>query len=533
VKHKIPGKIIYFAVALISVLLIVNNVLTFYNNRIIEKNKALQYEAAQLHIYYDEIGKTVIHSLDLGLRGYAIIPKKQFAKPFYDAILAKDSILEKVAMSLQNLGYPQTNFQVLTDSVNAYANYIAELKLLLDSNELDSFQKKFETDRGMQVWQLYIDLEKQIFAFVSNIESKARSNYQTALIRNQVLQLLILIISLPTLFYMASFAIKNFRLSEKLRSIEEENNRMLKGQNQLLEQRVHARTQEILIQNGEIKEQREALTIQNKQLFEAQKTIELQHREIQQMNVQLKTDVTVRTQELREANKQLLEQNNQLEQFAFIAAHNLRAPLTRILGLANLMRISHSEGDRTMAIEKIVTSTEDLDVVVGDLNTVLNIRRHSENLTEIDLESVLDRVKRTLEREISLTHAVITSDFSNEGKIFAVAAYAESIIYNLVSNAIKYRHPSRIPFIILRTEADDDAIVLTISDNGLGIDLGQYGHQVFNLYKRFHLHMEGKGLGLYLVKTQVESMGGKIELSSKPDEGSIFTVTFRRPFVNA
>jgi signal transduction histidine kinase len=523
---RLPRNIIYTVVLLISVLLVVNNVLTYYNNRIIARNRNIQTEAERINLYYDQIGKSVIHSIDIGLRGFAIVRTKQFSDPLYQGVLVKDSIIRNIELPLQSLNFKSRKFEALKDSIDSFAFHALQLKDLLDRGEEEAFARGFAQDRGAYLWETYLQVEKEIHNFVDHVDREARASYDAAMLRNQILQLLILVICVPTLVYTASFALKNFTLSEKLRKTEEEKNKMLKERNEDLELKVYERMQEILAQNEEISEQREALAIQNKQLFEAQKTIELQHEEIRLMNTQLKTDVTLRTHELREANKHLVEQNNQLEQFAFIAAHNLRAPLTRILGLANLMHMSSTESDREVALEKIVTSTQDLDLVVSDLNQILNIKRHSANLSEVDLEAILDRVKRTLEKEISLTHAVVTSDFSAARKVIAVSAYVESIFYNLLSNAIKYRHPSRAPFIIIETSSDDTTIQLTVSDNGLGIDLKQHGHQVFSLYKRFHLHMEGKGLGLYLVKTQIESMGGKVALKSTPNEGSVFTICF-------
>jgi signal transduction histidine kinase len=198
------------------------------------------------------------------------------------------------------------------------------------------------------------------------------------------------------------------------------------------------------------------------------------------------------------------------------------------MGLANLIRIGANEEDREMAFEKIVSSVEDLDQVIRDLNTILNIRRHTSNLVEVDLGEVLARVKRILEKEIEDTHAVISSNFEDAIKVYAVAPYIESVLYNLISNAIKYRDPERIPFITLETINDGDSICLTISDNGLGIDLKKHKHNIFSLYKRFHLHMEGKGLGLYLVKTQILALGGRIEVKSEPNEGTTFFVYLKR-----
>jgi signal transduction histidine kinase len=100
-------------------------------------------------------------------------------------------------------------------------------------------------------------------------------------------------------------------------------------------------------------------------------------------------------------------------------------------------------------------------------------------------------------------------------------------LYNLISNAIKYRDPDRSPVIDIKTEKLADEIRLTVSDNGLGIDTSVHRDKLFTLYSRFHTHLEGKGLGLYLVKTQITAMGGRIEIESEVNKGSTFRVYFR------
>jgi signal transduction histidine kinase len=149
-------------------------------------------------------------------------------------------------------------------------------------------------------------------------------------------------------------------------------------------------------------------------------------------------------------------------------------------------------------------------------------------ITGIGFNEELDMVKKSLEKEISETNAKIINDFSRANNIQTVKPYIGSILINLIGNAIKYRHPDRLPVIKLKTEIIDDYVCLTVQDNGLGIDLSQFRDKLFVLYNRFHLHVEGKGMGLYLVKTQVTSMGGKIEVESEPDLGTTFRVFFKR-----
>jgi signal transduction histidine kinase len=320
-----------------------------------------------------------------------------------------------------------------------------------------------------------------------------------------------------------------------LREGEKERNKILSEQNILLEKKVAARTQEITTQNEEmvsqseeLSAQRDILAIQNKRFQEAQQIIEKQNEEIHLKNTHLEIEVAHRTQELQSTNKELIQQNNQLEQFAFIAAHNLRAPLSRILGLANVLQITSSATDKDALIEKMVSSSHDLDYVIRDLNTILEIKKHIGNFTEVNLSVVLERALKLLEKVSEDTQVKIDSDFKEAEKIVAIAPYVESILYNLISNAIKYRDPVRTPEIRLKTEIEGEYIRLSIKDNGLGIDLAQYGQNVFGLYKRFHLHVEGKGLGLYLVKTQIIAMGGRIEVQSELYKGTTFFVYFKR-----
>ena len=289
-----------------------------------------------------------------------------------------------------------------------------------------------------------------------------------------------------------------------------------------------AKNHEITSQNEELRTNQETLSLQNKQLQEAQQIIKEQSVKIQSLNDHLKIEVDNRTQELQKTNQELIEHNNQLEQFAFIAAHNLRAPLTRVLGLANLIQMGETEADKQAALDKLISSTHDLDQVVKDLNAILNIKRHTANFSEVDLNESLTRTKRILEKEIEDTGTKIINNFSEADKVYAIGPYVESILYNLISNAIKYRDPQRVPYIAIKTTHEKEFVCLAVMDNGLGIDLKKYKQNIFSLYKRFHLHVEGKGLGLYLVKTQIEALGGRVEVRSEPNEGTTFHVYFKR-----
>jgi signal transduction histidine kinase len=534
-KSLLKGNFIYFVVVLISLLLVANIFLTIYNNTIIQRNKELQQEAETIKLYTEQIGKSTIHGIDIGLRGFAIMENAQFFSPVDSAILRKDSILHNVESRLSKQNYNLTEFYALRDSLNAYITFALHLKqLLLDDNK-DEFKRLFSSDKGLYLWLQYLKCLEHIAEFEGQINAEAEHEYQAALNRNYLLQLTLFLICCPTLIYTAIHTRRTVKLSKQLHQLEAEKNKMLLEQNQHLEVLVTERTHEIAAQNEEIfsqKEeilaQRDILAEQNRKLQEVYRIIEEQKKSIQNENERLETEVSNRTVQLREANQELIEHNSQLEQFAFIAAHNLRAPLARILGLANVINISDQNFDKENALDRLVDATKDLDNVIKDLNTILEIKKHTGNYAEVDLPTALDRVLKTLEKPYKETEAIIESDFREARKVFGVAPYVESILYNLLSNAIKYRHPERSPKISLKTKLTDDHVCLSISDNGLGIDLTQHQQNMFNLYKRFHLHMEGKGLGLYLVKTQMEALGGKVEVISAPEQGSTFTLHFKR-----
>lgn len=526
--------IIYFVVLIIGALLLTDILLTRHNNSIIRQNKDLQIQTEAVKRYHDQVGRVIIHSLDIGLRGYAIIQEPRFAVPMENAHAWSDSIFSNIEVPLKNLNYDLSTFHALRDSVNAYARYCFTLKQLLDENKQEEFLQLFSRDKGISIWAQYLDSEASILTFTTTVANEAQQNYEKALARNQLLQIALFILCFPTLLYTAYYTSKTWRLSELLRKAEEDKNKILQDQNTRLEYRVAKRTQEIAAQNEEIisqseelAAQHEALAFQNKQLFDAQKIIEDQNREIQLKNERLEIEIETRTQELQNTNRELVLHNNQLEQFAFIAAHNLRAPLARILGLANVVELSKTEEDKNTALQKMVASTQDMDQVIRDLNLILNIQKHTSNLVSVDLVTAFNRVIKMLEKEIDETDATIIKDFSSGDKVYAVAPYVESILYNLISNAIKYRDPTRPPVINLVTNIEDDFVCLSISDNGLGINLEKYRHNMFTLYKRFHTHMEGKGLGLYLVKTQIIALGGKIDVASELNKGTTFKVYFK------
>jgi signal transduction histidine kinase len=311
---------------------------------------------------------------------------------------------------------------------------------------------------------------------------------------------------------------QNEELHEQREELELANQELLRQQEALA-----AQNEELMQSEEEISTQRDLVSAQNAELEQARQKIEEQNKEIVLRNETLESEVALRT-------KDVVEYNQQLEQFAFISAHNLRAPVARILGLGQIFEFANDDRDQErMILDKMVVTTKELDRVVRDLNTILEIRKDNTSvITEIDLAEELRLVKINLEREIEETRTQILVDFSAGNMVYTIKPYLDSILINLISNAIKYRHKSRRPVIEVRSFVTPEYFCLIVKDNGMGIDLKLYKDKLFTLYSRFHDHVEGKGMGLYLVKTQVSALGGRIDVESEVNEGVTFRIYLKR-----
>jgi len=147
---------------------------------------------------------------------------------------------------------------------------------------------------------------------------------------------------------------------------------------------------------------------------------------------------------------------------------------------------------------------------------------------DLDLQTELNIVIKSIENQIKSSGAKIEVNFAKDLKIHFPRHYLHSILLNLFTNAIKYKSKDRNLVISLKTREGKDFTQLFFSDNGIGINLDKYGNKIFGLYQRFHSNIEGKGLGLYIIKSQIEAMDGKIEVDSLPDVGTTFCIYFKK-----
>ena len=229
---------------------------------------------------------------------------------------------------------------------------------------------------------------------------------------------------------------------------------------------------------------------------------------------------------LEESTVKLTAQNKQLAEFNQITSHNLRAPVSNLNALLKLYNKTQSEGKKIEIFEKFEIVIERLTETLNALVETITIKKNGvEIIPKLDFEQVLLKTKQTLTATLIETKAKITYDFSKAKNVDYNPIYLESIFLNLISNAIKYRSPDRVPQIFITSKKDNNRTVLEFKDNGLGIDLKNHGNKLFGLNQVFHKHPESKGIGLFITKAQVLAMGGSITAESDVNIGSTFIIT--------
>jgi len=241
-------------------------------------------------------------------------------------------------------------------------------------------------------------------------------------------------------------------------------------------------------------------------------------------------DITSRKKAEIERERLIVElgrKHDELMQFSHIVSHNLRSPVANILGLAEYLNdiITTDEQNETSAY--ILQAAQAMDGLLRDLNTVLSVRSSiQEKMTTFSFREVFDAVCISLKKEIDESGTTIHVRIDPEAdQLTSIKSYIQSAVFNLISNAIKYRAAGRPPIITVVVSLKDNRTIISVCDNGEGIDLTAHGERLFMLYSRLNLNREGKGLGLYMTKTQIEMLNGTIDVESEKGKGTKFIIT--------
>ena len=238
------------------------------------------------------------------------------------------------------------------------------------------------------------------------------------------------------------------------------------------------------------------------------------------------TDITEKKRaddDLKSFAADLYKQNKELHQFAYIVSHNLRSPVASIMGLAKVLEL-YKDDKETLdtAIRDLSKAACNLDTVIKDLSTILEITNHNQGIVKevINVKELVDQILLEFKPVIEAISATVTRP-DMPVYLKTNKAYLYHILYNLTDNALKY-HSHRRPVIEISYQCESGYIAFAVADNGIGINLKRHKDAIFKPYHRFTFQPEGKGLGLFLVKSHVEALGGSIQVESDLEGGTTF-----------
>jgi len=249
--------------------------------------------------------------------------------------------------------------------------------------------------------------------------------------------------------------------------------------------------------------------------------------------ISIQRDVTEQKNQEKEKEQlinELTQNNKDLRQFSYITSHNLRAPLSNLIGLLKLTNDIYIPNEELkLIIDGFSKSTYLLNETISDLGRVVIIRDNpSIEKQKISIEESFNNVIEQINILVDSNNPKIIVKNDDNLSIYSNKAYFESILLNLLTNSIKYKSTERELTITISIFDRTNFTELVFEDNGIGIDLKKYSDKLFGLYQRFHNYPDSKGLGLYLVKSQIESMGGEIRVESEVNEGTKFIIKFKK-----
>lgn len=243
------------------------------------------------------------------------------------------------------------------------------------------------------------------------------------------------------------------------------------------------------------------------------------------------TDITERKQKELELNETLDiigDQNKRLTNFAHIVSHNLRNHAGNISMLLTLYDTDESEEEQEETLGYLKTASDRLNESINDLNEIVDLQQKTINQhKEVNINEYVTKTKEVLLTEILTHNVTFEEDIPKNLSLDYNPAYLESIMLNLFSNAIKYRQPELSPIIGIKAYHEEEHTFFEVSDNGLGLDLKRHGEKLFGMYNTFHGNENSKGIGLFITKNQIESMGGKISVESEPGHGTTFKIRLK------
>ncbi|TCC88046.1 PAS domain S-box protein [Pedobacter frigiditerrae] len=222
-------------------------------------------------------------------------------------------------------------------------------------------------------------------------------------------------------------------------------------------------------------------------------------------------------------------QNGRLLNFAHIVSHNLRSHAGNIYMLAQMILGENDQAEKDVLTGMLADNADSLLNTLDELNEIVKINNEGTTHRQvINLRKEIERTANILAASIRAEGATVTVQGPEDISILFNPSYFESVFINLISNSLKYRHPDRPPIIAITVEDIAEKVQITVADNGIGLDMVLHGHKLFGMYKAFHGNADARGMGLFLIRNQIEAMGGSITAHGNPGEGMTFTIEINK-----
>ena len=239
------------------------------------------------------------------------------------------------------------------------------------------------------------------------------------------------------------------------------------------------------------------------------------------------SDIKQKEKDLRNLIKVSSEQNKKLLNFAHIISHNLRSHSANFSMLLEFLIEEKEEAERQKIFGMLTDSSNNLMETLHTLNDIVTINSESTtNKKEVDLNKQVHKTLKHLNPLLEENNATVITAIPLGTSLQVIPSYLDNMLIQIISNSIKYKKPNVRPEIKLSLSYVQNYTVLSIEDNGIGLDMKKYGEKLFGMYKTFHEHNDAKGLGLYIVKNQIEAMNGKINAQSQVNVGTTINLYF-------